>query len=133
MSRKETLSKEETKSFGLRYVYSQLVNDGFEVLSVRPEPDVDPQMVAKKEEQLYFFVIRTEIYPEVGDLPSISIIKQIQEHARKHEAKAKFISLGIMNAGAKAESEKSMLYKGGEFYVNYSGIKELVRLTGDQL
>ena len=133
MSRKVVLSKEDVISFGLRYVYSQLVQDGFEVLSVRPEPDVDPQIVAKKDKEFYFFVIRTEVYPEVGDLPSISVIKQIQEHAQKHQANVKFISLGITNAAAETESEKSMLYKGGEFYVNYSGIKELIRLTGNQI
>lgn len=126
---KQLLNPQEIIDFGLRYVYGQLVNDGFEILSVRPEPEVDPQILAKKNEVLYFIIIRTEVYPEVGDLPSISRISQINEHAKKHEAQTKFVSLGILNANAKNEADKSKLYKGGEFYVNYSGLHELLRLT----
>jgi hypothetical protein len=125
---KQLLNHQEIIDFGLRYVYGQLLNDGFEVLSVRPEPEVDPQILAKKDNQLYFVIIRTEVYPEVGDLPSISRITQINEHAQKHKAQTKFVSLGILNANAKTEADKSKLYKGGEFYVNYSGLHELVRI-----
>ena len=129
MSKKQELNPEEIIEFGLRHAYGKLVKEGFEVLSVMPESNMDPQILAKKEEQLYFIIIRTEVYPNVGDLPSISRISQVNEHAKKHNAKTKFISLGILNANAKTEEEKSILYKGGEFYINYSGLKELVRVT----
>lgn len=124
---KQLLNSQDIIDFGLRYVYGKLINDGFEVLSVRPEPEVDPQILAKKNDTLYFIIIRTEVYPEVGDLPSISRIAQINEHAKKHDAQTKFVSLGILNSNAKTEAKKSKLYKGGEFYVNYSGLHELVR------
>lgn len=130
MSIKQELSPEEVVEFGLRHTYGKLINDGFEVLSVMPEPNMDPQILAKKEEQLYFIIIRTDIYPNVGDLPSISRISQVNEHAKKHNAITKFVSLGILNANAKNEEDKSKLFKGGEFYINYSGLKELVRLGG---
>jgi len=129
MGKKRRLSSQEAIDFGLRYVYGQLINDGFEVLSVRPELDIDPQILANKDEQLYFIIVRTDIYPEVGDMPSISRIQQIREHAEKHSAVTKFISIGLMNAHAKTEEEKSILYKGGEFYVNDSGLRELIRST----
>jgi len=130
MGNKQRLNAQEIIDFGLRHAYGQLVKEGFEILSVRPEPELDPQILAKKENQLYFIIIRTEVYPEIGDLPSISRISQVNEHAKKHEAKTKFISIGLMNAEAKNEEDKSKLYKGGEFYVNYSGLHELVRMTG---
>lgn len=129
MGKRQLLTSQEIIDFGLRYVYGQLVKDGFEVLSVRPEPELDPQILAKKDNELYFIIIRTDVYPEVGDLPSISRITQVREHAKKHEAKTKFVSLGIVNADAKNEDDKSKLFKGGEFYVNYSGLHELVRVT----
>lgn len=131
MGKKRELTSQEVIEFGLRYVYGQLVKDGYEVLSVRPEPEVDPQILAKKDEQLYFIVVRTAVYPEVGDLPSISNINQIRDHAEKHQAKSKFVSIGLINAEAKDEDEKSKLRKGGEFGVNYSGLHELIRLTGE--
>ena len=127
---KQELSPEEIVEFGLRHTYGKLIKDGFEVLSVMPEPNVDPQILAKKEDQLYFIIIRTDIYPNVGDLPSISRISQVNEHAKKHNAVAKFVSIGILNTNAKTEEDKSKLYKGGEFYINYSGLKELIRVTG---
>jgi hypothetical protein len=130
MGKKQLLSKQEVIEFGLRYAYGALSKDGFEILSVRPEPEIDPQIVAKKDDQLYFIVVRTEVFPEVGDLPSLSRINQIREHAQKHQALAKFISIGLMNAEAKNEDDKSQLHKGGEFYVNYSGLHELIRITG---
>jgi len=130
MGKKQLLSKQEVIEFGLRYAYGALSKDGFEILSVRPEPEIDPQIVAKKDDQLYFIVVRTEVFPEVGDLPSLSRINQIREHAQKHQALAKFISIGLMNAEAKNEDDKSQLHKGGEFYVNYSGLDELIRITG---
>jgi len=131
MEKKQLLTAQEIIDFGLRHAYGQLVKEGFEILSVRPELEVDPQILAKKENQLYFIIIRTEIYPEIGDLPSISRISQVNEHAKKHQAKTKFISIGIMNAQAKNEEDKAKLFKGGEFYINYSGLHELVRVTGE--
>lgn len=132
MSKKQELSAEEIISFGLRHIYGRLIKEGYEILSVRPEPNIDPQILAKKEEQLYFIIVRTEVFPNIGDLPSISRIKQIRKHANTHDAKCKFASLGIMNANAKTEEEKSKLYKSGEFYINYSGLHELIRSTADQ-
>jgi len=131
MGNKQLLNTQEIIDFGLRYAYGQLVKEGFEILSVRPEPELDPQILAKKENQLFFIIIRTDRYPEIGDLPSISRISQVNEHAKKHEAKTKFISIGLMNSEAKNEEDKSKLFKGGEFYVNYSGLHELVRMTGE--
>jgi hypothetical protein len=122
------MNLEDIHQFGLRFMYRQLTENGFEVLSVEPDMETFPQIVAKKNEQLYFIVIQTSAYPEVGDLPTNHQIKQIREHAQKHKAIAKFASLGLANADAKDESEKSKLRKGGELFVNYSGLKELIRV-----
>ena len=122
------MNTEDIHQFGLRFIYRQLIENEFEVLSVEPDLETFPQIVAKKQDQLYFIVVQTSRYPEVGDLPTIHQIKQIREHATKHNAITKFASLGLANADAKNESEKSKLRKGGELLVNYSGLKELVRI-----
>lgn len=131
MSEKHALTAEEIILFGLRHSYGRLIKEGFEVLSVRQEPEIDPQIVAQKDNQLYFIVVRTDIYPQRGELPSISRIQQVREHAEKHKAIPKFISIGLTNANATSEAEKSSLYKGGEFLVDYSGLQELIRVTGN--
>ena len=114
--------------FGLRFMYRQLTENGFEVLSVEPDLETFPQIVARKDDQLYFIVVQTTAYPEVGDLPTNHQIKQIREHAEKHKAITKFASLGLANAETTIEAKKSILKKGGEFLVNYSGLKELLRV-----
>lgn len=131
MSKRNELTADEIILFGLRHSYGRLIKEGFEVLSVRPEPEIDPQIVAKKGSQLYFIVVRTDIYPHKGELPSINRIQQLRDHAEKHEAICKFISIGLTNADATNETEKAKFYKGGEFLVQYSGLKELIRVTGD--
>lgn len=122
------MNTEDIHQFGLRFMYRQLTENGFEVLSVEPDLETFPQIVARKDDQLYFIIVQTSKYPEVGDLPTNHQIKQIREHATKHKAITKFASLGLANADAKDESEKSKLRKGGELFVNYSGLKELLRV-----
>lgn len=131
MNEKQELNADEILLFGLRHTYGRLIKEGFEVLSVRPEPEIDPQIVAKKDNQLYFIVVRTDIYPHQGEMPSISRIQQVRDHAKKHTAICKFVSIGLKNAEAKNDIEKSKLYKGGEFLVSYSGLQELIRITGN--
>lgn len=122
------MNLKEIHLFGLRFVYRELLQNNFEVLSVEPDLETFPQIVARKEEQMYFIVVQTAAYPEVGDLPTTHQIKQIREHAGKHNAITKFASLGLANAQANSEKEKSVLKKGGELLVNYSGFKELIRI-----
>lgn len=131
MNKKRELNTEETILFGLRHTYGRLIKDGYKVLSVRSEPEIDPQIVAQKEDQMYFIVVRTDVYPHKGQLPSISRIQQVRDHAEKHKAICKFIGIGLTNAESEKEEEKSKLYKGGEILVEYSGMQELIRLTGD--
>lgn len=118
----------EQHQFGLRFMYRELLKKGFEILSVEPDLETFPQIVANKNDQLYFIVVQTAVYPEVGDLPTNHQIRLIREHAEKHKAITKFASLGLANANAKSEAEKSLLMKGDEFLVNYSGLKELLRI-----
>ncbi len=122
------MNSEDLHLFGLRFMYRELTQNGFEVLSVEPDGETFPQIVARKEDQLYFIVVQTAVYPEIGDLPTNHQIRLIREHAEKHNAIAKFASLGLANAEASNEAEKSRLKKGQEFLVHYSGLNELQRI-----
>lgn len=122
------MNSEDLHLFGLRFMYRELMQIGFEVLSVEPDMETFPQIVARKDEQLYFIVVQTAVYPGVGDLPSNHQIKQIREHAENHKAITKFASLGLANAKSSSEAEKSILKKGDEYLINYSGLKELLRV-----
>ncbi len=119
---------QDIHQFGLGFSYHELLKMGFEVLSVEPDLETFPQIIARKNEQLYFIVVKTEVYPQVGDLPTNHQIKQIRAHAKKHHALTKFISLGLANGLATNEEERSNIKKGAEILVNFSGLKELLRI-----
>ncbi|MBN2237551.1 MAG: hypothetical protein JW729_08315 [Bacteroidales bacterium] len=123
------MEKKDIHLFGLRFMYRELMAQGFEVRSVEPDLETFPQIIAQKDKQLYFIVVQTDVFPEVGDLPSVYQIKQIRAHADKHQAILKFASLGLANAEANTEAEKSVLKKGGELFVHYSGLKELLKIS----
>lgn len=125
------MNTDEIHQFGLRFMYRELLKKGFEVLLVEPDLETFPQIVARKDNQLYFIVVQTDIYPEVGDLPSNYQIRQIREHAEKHKAITLFASLGLANAKFITEAEKSKFKKGDELLVNFSGLKELLRTESE--
>ncbi|GAO30033.1 hypothetical protein [Geofilum rubicundum] len=62
---RKRMNQEDLHFFGLKVVYKDLVDNGFEVLNVRREMDVNPQILARKEDVLYFIVVRTAPYPEM--------------------------------------------------------------------
>ena len=48
----KVMNYEDLHYFGLKVVYKDLVDNGFEVLNVRKELDVNPQILARKAETL---------------------------------------------------------------------------------
>ena len=59
------LSDEELHFLGIKVVYKDLVDKGYEVLNVRQELDVNPQILALKEGKRFFIVVRTERFPRI--------------------------------------------------------------------
>lgn len=115
------MSQEDLHFFGLKVVYKDLVDSGFEVLNVRREMDVNPQILARKEEVLYFIVVRTATYPEMGILlPDVAA--KVAHHAMKHKAVCRFGSVGVANARGDSDEEMGQPEVDGEYYINYKGL-----------
>lgn len=115
------MSQEDLHFFGLKVVYKDLVDKGFEVLNVRREMDVNPQILARKEEVLYFIVVRTATFPEMGILlPEIAA--KVSHHAMKHQAVCRFGSVGVANAKGDSDEEMGHPEMDGEYYINYKGL-----------
>lgn len=115
------MSQEDLHFFGLKVVYKDLVDKGFEVLNVRREMDVNPQILARKEEVLYFIVVRTATFPEMGILlPDIAA--KVSRHAMIHKAVCRFGSVGVANAKGDTDEEMGHPEIDGEYYINYKGL-----------
>jgi hypothetical protein len=121
MEEGKIMNLEELHFLGIKVVYKDLIDKGYEVLNVRKELDVNPQILAKKDEQFHMIVVKTGYYPEMGIiLPEI--IEQVRELGEKHKANCWYASIGIANANGKNEEEMTKPIVGGEFYINYNGI-----------
>jgi hypothetical protein len=107
--------------FGIRVVYKHLVDEGYEVLNVRRESDVNPQILAKKNEVLYFIVVRTAAFPNMGVLTP-DVASQVSLHALRHKAVCLFASVGLANALGETDEEMGRPMEDGEYYINFKGL-----------
>lgn len=115
------MNLEELHFLGIKVVYKDLVDKGYEVLNVRKELDVNPQILAKKDDQFQMIVVKTAFYPDMGIiLPEV--IQKVKELAAKHKASCWYASVGIANANGQTEEEMAKPVTGGEFYINYKGL-----------
>ena len=114
----------EIHDFGVEVVFGYLQKEGHEIVSVHTDPAMNPQIVAKKDGQLEFIVVRTAVYPEKGALDH-QIRTKLINRALKAGAVCYFASVGIANASGTNDPEMSRAEKGAGFHVAYNGIELL--------
>lgn len=123
MGQNKVMTAEELHFLGIKVVYKDMVDNGFEVLNVRKEMDVNPQILAKKDGKRIFVVVKTSPYPDMGVLyPHIAA--DVVKHATKHKAICYFASVGIANANGETDEEMAKPEVGGEYYINYKGLQD---------
>ena len=120
----DQMTKAEIHDFGVEVVFGFLQREGHEIVAVNTDPSVNPQIVAKKDGQLEFVVVRTACYPDKGLLDPSSKINCI-EHAEKSGAICYFASVGIANASGTNDAEMALPVKGAGYHVAFNGIELL--------
>ena len=121
MSQKgKRLSGEELHELGIKWVYKHIKNE-FEVLSVNIEFEKNPQIIARKDDNMYFIVVKTSTYPDLGSLSPMAA-EEIIKHADTHQAKILFAHVGVANANTENEAEMAFPEKDGQYYINYTGL-----------
>jgi hypothetical protein len=121
MSQMELMTDEEIHNFGIDVVADDLKNDGYEILRVNYTMGMNPQIAARKGDQLAFIVVRTACYPDKGRLEEAAHF-QIIEHADEFDAIPFFASVGVANAEATTEEQKGIPVRGAGFHAEYDGI-----------
>ncbi len=121
MKEKKLLLGADLHFLGIKVVYKHMVDNGFEVLNVRQELDINPQILAKKDDQFYFVVVRTETFPNMGILTP-DVASKVTQHAYKHKAVCMFASVGIANANGETNEEMSKPLVDDEYYINFKGL-----------
>lgn len=114
------LSAEKIHELGIKWVYKQIKKE-FEILSVNINFEENPQIIARKEEQIYFIVVKTSTYPDIGSINPLAC-EEIIKHADKHKAKILFGMVGIANADTQKETEMDKPQENGHYYFNFADL-----------
>lgn len=128
MSTDELMSPADVHAFGIEIVYKQLQKDGWVIDSADVLADLasEPQIVAKKDGELAFFVVRTGVYPLRGRFDEgREAFDTLVNHAKAHGASCYFASVGIANADGDSEEEMSRAVKGAGFNVEFNGLVKM--------
>jgi len=121
MIKGEILTGEELHFLGIKAVFKALTDDGYKILQVRKESDINPQILATKEGGRYFIVVRTARYPDMGILKP-DVAARVLMHAKKNRATPLFAGVGIANANGENDEEMSHPVRDGEYFINYKGL-----------
>lgn len=123
------MTPDEIHAFGVEIVFKQLEKDGWIVQSADAGSDLgtEPQIVAEKDGELAFFVVRTGIYPGRGRFDERQdAFDALVKHAGEHGASCYFASVGIANSNGTTDEEMAVPVKGVAYNVQFDG---LIRMT----
>ena len=119
------MSKKDIHAFGVEIVYKQLEKDGWLIRSANVDADLstEPQIVAEKDGELAFFVIRTDIHPGRGRFEEgPEAFNGLVRHAKEHGATCYFASVGIANSEGESDEEMSTPVRGVAYHVQFDGL-----------
>ena len=122
------MTSRDIHAFGVEIVFKQLEKDGWMIHSAEVEADIftEPQIVAAKDGELAFFVVRTGIYPGRGRFEEgQEAFDSLVRHASEHAASCYFASVGIANSNGTTEEEMAVPVKGVAYNVQFDGLVKM--------
>jgi len=117
----------EIHEFGVQAVFEYLKKEKYEIQAVNTNISTNPQIVAKKNKQLNFIVVRTALYPDKGKIENDQVALHCIAHAEKNNALCRFASVGIANSAGTNDAEMAIPVKGAGYYVSFEGLEFLAR------
>ena len=127
MSKIEYMSEADIHAFGVEIVSKQLQEADWvlESADVFADRTTHPQIVAHKDGEIGFFVVRTEMYPNRGRIEGEQVFQTLVRHADAHGAACYFASVGLANSTAASEEEMSVPVKGVGYNVTFDGLVKM--------
>ncbi|MBC7899161.1 MAG: hypothetical protein H7070_03825 [Saprospiraceae bacterium] len=128
MHQRELMTEADIHAFGVEIVCKQLEKDGWLIDSADALADIrtEPQIVAQKDDEFAFFVVRTGLYPGRGRFEEGNeVFQTLVRHAREHGASCYFASVGIANSEGETEEEMSVPIKGVAYNVEFDGLVKM--------
>lgn len=124
----ELMTPQDIHAFGVEIVYKQLEKDGWLIESADVLADLrsEPQIVAKKDGELAFFVVRTAVFPGRGRFEEgQEAFNTLVHHARTHGASCYYASVGIANSEGTTDDEMAIPVKGVGYNVQFDGLVKM--------
>jgi hypothetical protein len=127
MPEQELMTEADVHAFGVEIVFNQLEEAGWTVESadVFVDRETDPQIVAHKDGETGFFVVRTAMYPGRGRIEGEAVFRTLVSLAAAHGASCYFASVGIANSEGKTEEEMTVPVKGVAYHVAFDGLVKM--------
>jgi len=124
MPERELMTEADIHAFGVEIVFKQLEEAGWAIESVDvfADRETHPQIVANRDGETGFFVVRTAMYPDRGRIEGEEVFQKLGRHAKAHGASCYFASVSIANSEGKSEEEMSVPLKGVAFHVAFDGL-----------
>lgn len=125
MDNLQLMTQQDIHAFGVEIVYKQLEKDGWVIESADVLADLhsEPQIVANKDGELAFFIVRTGMYPGRGRFDEgQDAFNNLVHHATAHGASCYYASVGIANSEGKTDEEMSVPVKGVGYNVQFDGL-----------
>ncbi len=127
---KDLMTEQEVHEFGIDVIYKYAQQEGYEIVAGSTELNENPQLVLKKNGQLYFVMVKTG----PGDGTHLTYDKdlalQVFNNAKPHNAKVLFAGVGLYCVGYGFTLVRNQGYK-----VDFRGFEdvELVSLKPEEL
>jgi hypothetical protein len=122
---KELMTASEIHDFGTETVFNYLKEEGHEIVAVNTDLAMNPQIVATKNGELKYIIVRTACYPSKGKIENDQEASECFVRADKHGATCYFASVGIANADGADDAEMAIPVKGAPFHVSFNGLEIL--------
>jgi hypothetical protein len=125
MKNEELMTTQEIHDFGIKVVLEKLTEDGHKIVSFCPDLGTNPQIVVVIGGRLSMILVRTDVFPNKGQLENESIKQRLLSHAQGHNALCYFASVGILNAFGTTEEEMARPVRGNGYYAAFEGLEFL--------
>jgi hypothetical protein len=135
MPDQELMSAGDIHAFGIEIVFTYLQKDGWVVRTADPLADLhfEPQIIASKDGDLAFFIVRTAVYPERGRFEEgQEAFETLVRHAKEHGADCYFASVGIANSTGTSEEDRSRPIKNASYDVEFDGLVRMELPSGQK-
>ena len=121
----ELMTTNEIHAFGLQVLIKTFQEKGFAIEYAQPQKIEIPHIIAKQNDELFFTLSSTDVYPNKGTITQKDK-ESLIEHAMKFSAKPACAYLGIANADGVVSKDKelcSKAYKNAQFYTDFAGLE----------